>query len=669
MKRFLLTIYLVISIMVLFAQNATITRLKYRLHSATDDSVKASVLDSLSMYNMFFYHGADSTFSYCQEYINKAIQLPDKKQLILAYARLSFFYSNVGQYKESLSTALKGLNLSEQYHNQDYLSALYYDLAWCYLDLNDNSEALKNTLYGISYLKQSKDPFFDQALHLYGITGLCYQDIGKADSAVFYYKKMGLVVSTSKEQSAKAVADYHWAYYYLFMTKQYEKADLLIADGIKECLATGDFLLDDFYIWSANSAIGQNKIDKAITKAKMGFKLSFLINDPVGGSLAASVLETSYERVKKRDSAFYYLKLQDSLNGVVQDHSNALEIQQFQFDQQLNKKEQATASAIQEQKQRSRTLIYVFVTSVAFLLVILSIQWRNSNQKRRANETLRQQKEKVESTLTELRSAQAQLIQREKMASLGELTAGIAHEIQNPLNFVNNFSEVSQELMAELDEELEKGDIKEAKALAAGIIENLDKITHHGKRADSIVKGMLEHSKQSTGAKEFTDINKLADQYLHLAYNGFLAKDKMFNIALISHFEADLPMVFISGQDIGRVLLNLFNNAFYAVHQKSATVAKHSFGAGEEYKPVVEIRTTAKMGNILITVTDNGPGIPDNIKDKIMQPFFTTRPTGEGTGLGLSLSYDIVVKGHGGSISVETKEGEFTAFIIQLPMA
>jgi signal transduction histidine kinase len=661
MKRFLLTIFLITPAIVLFAQNATINKLKYRLHTAINDSARVSILDSLSMYNMFFYHGSDSTLNYCNQYINKAFQLPDKKYLVLGYARLSFYYSNVTQYKESLSAALKGLNLAEQYHNQDYLSAIYYDLTWAYLNLNDNKEALKNALHGISYLKQNKDPFFDQALHLYGITGLCYQNLGKADSAFVYYKKMNSVVSTSKELSAKVIADWHWVIYYLYYTKQYEKADSLIADGIKECLATGDFLLDAFYNWSANSAIGQNKINKAITQAKKGFNLTLLINDPDGEKDAAGLLESCYEKIKKPDSAFHYLKIQDSLDIVIQDHSNALEIQQFQFDQQLNKKEQIAAGAIQQQRQRSRTLVYVFVTSVAFLLIILAIQWRNNNQKRRANETLRQQKEKVESTLTELRSAQAQLIQREKMASLGELTAGIAHEIQNPLNFVNNFSEVNRELMGELDEELEKGDIKEAKALAADIIENLEKITHHGKRADSIVKGMLEHSKQSTGAKEFTDINKLAGEYLRLAYNGFLAKDKKFNIALVSHFEADLPMVFISAQDIGRVLLNLFNNAFYAVHEKSAT-------AGDAYKPVVEIHTTAKMGNILITVTDNGPGIQDSIKDKIMQPFFTTKPAGQGIGLGLSLSYDIV-KAHRGEINVITKEGERSEFIVQLPFA
>ncbi len=198
-KPFLLLIFLISSAISLNAQNKVIDHLKFRLNITYNDSVKASILDSLSMYNMFFYHGADSTFSYCQEYINKAIQLPDKKYLILAYARLSFFYSNVGQYRESLSTALKGLNLSEQYHNQDYLSALYYDLAWCYVDLNDNTDGLKNALDGIGYLKQNKDPFFDQALHLYGLTGFCYQNLGKNDSAVFYYKKMSSMVPASKE--------------------------------------------------------------------------------------------------------------------------------------------------------------------------------------------------------------------------------------------------------------------------------------------------------------------------------------------------------------------------------------------------------------------------------------------------------------------------------------
>ncbi|HEY4197979.1 MAG TPA: ATP-binding protein [Mucilaginibacter sp.] len=265
-------------------------------------------------------------------------------------------------------------------------------------------------------------------------------------------------------------------------------------------------------------------------------------------------------------------------------------------------------------------------------------------------------------SLIDLKSTQTQLVQREKMASLGELTAGIAHEIQNPLNFVNNFSEVSAELVDEMDEELDKGDVSEAKAIASDIKQNLEKIRHHGKRADAIVKGMLEHSRVGTGEKQPTDLNALADEFLKLSYHGLRAKNKSFNAEIITHFEVDLPKTNVVQQDIGRVLINLFNNAFYAVNQKIKS-------AGTNYKPIIEVSTSTKNGRIEIKVKDNGNGIPDAIKDKIMQPFFTTKPTGEGTGLGLSLSYDIVVKGHGGRIDVDTKEGEFTEFIVSLPLS
>ncbi len=247
------------------------------------------------------------------------------------------------------------------------------------------------------------------------------------------------------------------------------------------------------------------------------------------------------------------------------------------------------------------------------------------------------------------------------MASLGELTAGIAHEIQNPLNFVNNFSEVSAELLDEMGEELAKGDTEEAKAIAADIKQNLEKIMHHGKRADGIVKGMLQHSRASSNVKEPTDINKLADEYLRLAYHGLRAKDKSFNADLVTHFAEGLPMANMVPQDIGRVMLNLFNNAFYAVQKKQAT-------AGPDFKPTVEVATALKGKSIEIIVKDNGTGIPDDIRDKILQPFFTTKPTGEGTGLGLSLSYDIVVKAHAGKIDVKSKEGEFTEFRISIPV-
>lgn len=266
----------------------------------------------------------------------------------------------------------------------------------------------------------------------------------------------------------------------------------------------------------------------------------------------------------------------------------------------------------------------------------------------------------VRQMLAELKATQAQLIQREKMASLGELTAGIAHEIQNPLNFVNNFSEANKELIDELQTGAQSGNVQEVLSLAAEIRANEEKINHHGKRADSIVKGMLQHARSTTGKKEPTDINKLADEYLRLSYQGMRAKDNAFNATIKTNFDETIDPVTLVPQDIGRVLLNLFNNAFYAVNEKK----KQLNGI---YEPVVEVRTRKGIDCIKIAVKDNGIGIPEKAKDKIFQPFFTTKPIGEGTGLGLSLSYDIITKGMGGELKLDTKEGEYTTFTASLP--
>jgi signal transduction histidine kinase len=273
---------------------------------------------------------------------------------------------------------------------------------------------------------------------------------------------------------------------------------------------------------------------------------------------------------------------------------------------------------------------------------------------------LKEEKKRAEDALTELQITQKQLIQSEKMASLGELTAGIAHEIQNPLNFVNNFSEVSSELLDEMNLEIEKGDLEEAKAIARDVKQNLEKINHHGKRADGIVKGMLQHSRSSSGVKEPTDINALADEYLRLAYHGLRAKDKTFNATMKTDFDENIGNISIIPQDIGRVILNLITNAFYAVKERQKE-------EGEGFKPMVSVETKRIKDKVEISVSDNGGGIPKNILDKIFQPFFTTKPTGQGTGLGLSLAYDIV-KVHGGELKVETGEGQGTSFIIQLPV-
>jgi two-component system NtrC family sensor kinase len=337
---------------------------------------------------------------------------------------------------------------------------------------------------------------------------------------------------------------------------------------------------------------------------------------------------------------------------------------QYDFD-----KKETAAKLAQEQKdaegRRTKNLQYLVIAIlgvvVLAVVIIAFIQWRNSKQKFRANILLQQQKEKVESTLSELKLTQAQLIQSEKMASLGELTAGIAHEIQNPLNFINNFSEVNTELIDELQNELNAGNAPQAFEISNDIKKNEHKINHHGKRADSIVKGMLQHSRASTGQKEPADINALADEYLRISYFGFRAKDKSFNAILKTDFDRRLDKIDIVSQDIERVFLNLFNNAFYSVNEKNKKL-------GKDFEPLVSVSTGKINDYVEVRVKDNGTGIPQNLLEKIYQPFFTTKPTGQGTGLGLSLTYDIVTKEHGGTIKVNTKEGEFAEFVIQLPI-
>ena len=270
-------------------------------------------------------------------------------------------------------------------------------------------------------------------------------------------------------------------------------------------------------------------------------------------------------------------------------------------------------------------------------------------------------KARIENTLDELKSTQSQLIHAEKMASLGELTAGIAHEIQNPLNFVNNFSEVSVDLIEEMKEELVAGEIDEVNEISSDLKQNLEKITYHGQRASAIVKGMLEHSRTGDGQKQAVDINELADEYLRLAYHGLRAKDKSFNADFETELDESLQPISIIPQDLGRVLLNLINNAFYAV-------ASSNKGSRPDYRPLVKIKTQKEDDLLKISIKDNGDGIPDDIKEKIFQPFFTTKPSGEGTGLGLSLSFDIIRKGHEGDILVNSTQGEGTEFIIELPI-
>ena len=283
------------------------------------------------------------------------------------------------------------------------------------------------------------------------------------------------------------------------------------------------------------------------------------------------------------------------------------------------------------------------------------------SQKETLEQQVKDRTAELSVSLQELKETQTQLIQSEKMASLGELTAGIAHEIQNPLNFVNNFSEVNSELIDEMQKELSDGNADSAKAIGDDIRQNLEKISRHGKRADSIVKGMLMHSRSSTGQKEPTDINALADEYFRLSYHGLRAKDKMFNATMSQELDPQIGLVSVVAPDIGRALLNLFNNAFYSVTEKKKKL-------GDSFEPMVSLSTSKKGHNVQIVVRDNGLGISPNLVDKIFNPFYTSKPAGQGTGLGLSMSYDIITKEHEGHLSVHTLEGEYAEFVIELPI-
>ena len=384
---------------------------------------------------------------------------------------------------------------------------------------------------------------------------------------------------------------------------------------------------------------------------------------------SATLLAAYYKGRKQPDSAFLYQQMGYEAYRKLYNDESAREFQNMSFGEQQREQAIAIAKKDAVYQIRYRLRVYGLLTGLLVAILIVAIIYRNSRQQRRSFELLKKQKQeidvqkaKLESSLSELQLTQSQLIQSEKMASLGELTAGIAHEIQNPLNFVNNFSEVNMELVDELQAELKQGNTDAALPIANDIKENEIKINHHGKRADGIVKGMLQHSRTSnTDTAVPADINKMADEYLRLSYHGLRAKDKQFNAGIKSDLDDTIGEIMIVPQDLGRVLLNLYNNAFYAVSEKAKQHPK-------DFHPLVEVSTRKLDQTVEIRVKDNGNGIPRKVLDKIFQPFFTTKPTGLGTGLGLSLSYDII-RAHRGDIRVETIEGTGSEFIIKLPLS
>ena len=404
----------------------------------------------------------------------------------------------------------------------------------------------------------------------------------------------------------------------------------------------------------------EGNIDSALFFFRQALKIYQQINDTLGLIAAYSSLSSGLDDSHQIDSAYQYLKKAISLKEALNKEGRIKSFQLAGFNEQLKLEEQK----VEQLRTITRIRTWSFVAGIAALLFMSGIFYRNYRRQRKDKTT-------IENAFADLKSTQNQLIQKEKLASLGELTAGIAHEIQNPLNFVNNFSELSTELIDEMNEEIEKGDTQEVKAIAGDLKQNLEKINHHGKRASSIVKGMLEHSRMSTGERELTDINQLADEYLRLSYHGLRAKGStrvtaQFNSDYELITDKGLPKINVVPQEIGRVLLNLINNAFYAVNERAKLKE-----AGYKPKVTVAVKTTGSQPDrrvVKISVHDNGMGMSEATKAKIFQPFFTTKPTGEGTGLGLSLAYDIVTKGHGGEIEVESMEGKGTTFVVKLPI-
>jgi two-component system, NtrC family, sensor kinase len=617
-----------------------------------DDTAKVNLLGSLSYY--FAFNQADKSVACGQRGVQLSRQLGYRKGIAYCSQSLAWGLWGVGNYSYALQVALNVLQLYEELKDKQQIAQTHYLLANIYRDFGDYKRALVDVQIGVKMFETLN------ASDIIGnaITGSIYDLQNRLDSASYYVRRA--VDLDRKINQGK----WGWLYYLQGnihrKMKQYDSAMYYYRTALP--------LVENKDIVETYNGIAilykeTGKIDSSIFYATEVLQKWRNVSYQRGILQAANILTDSYKKINQRDSTIKYLELSKTLNDSLFNQTNERDIQNMAFNEQLRQDEILR----ERQQNRNRLTMYALVTAGIVFLFIALLLWRNNRHRKKAYALLQKQKHetdiqktKAEQTLVELRSTQFQLIQSEKMASLGELTAGIAHEIKNPLNFVNNFSEVNTELIDEMQQEIEKGNLDDVKAIATDIKDNQQKITFHGKRADDIVKSMLQHSRSSSGVKEPTDINVLADEYLRLAYHGLRAKNKSFNATTKTDFDNSISKINIIPQDIGRVILNLINNAFYAVSEKQ----KQNIPG---YEPTVTLSTKKSKDMIEIRVKDNGNGIPQKILDKIFQPFFTTKPTGQGTGLGLSLAYDIV-KAHGGELKAETKEGEGAEFIISLPI-
>jgi two-component system NtrC family sensor kinase len=633
------------------AQNRQADSLRQLLNKNQADSAKLELLVELS--RVYYLQKPDSGLGYASQALAISKKTGNKEGEVHALTQVGFSLIHLSNRPVALQTFIRSLRMAEELNDRWSIARNYDGMSVIYTLQGEDQLAIAYALKAEAIFRQIHD-YKNVADELMGL-GEFYFSSGKLDSSLIAENK-ALQMSVKADDTvwrARILSNIGNVYAKLNNLKlalayQYNS----IATVLKH---HETFNLIGTYLNLATIYHDYGRRDSSIFYAKKTFDIARKGSFGLQMSQASALLAQLYYGNNDHEAARYYKitkAIQDSL-------FNAEKTRQVFI---VNTAEQQHEADLKNAATdyHNKLKLYGVLTALLVVMILMLILWNNNKKQQKANRLLESQKKQIQEALHNLKLTQKQLIQSEKMASLGELTAGIAHEIQNPLNFVNNFSEVNTELIDEMQEEIEKGDLAEVKAIAIDIKENQQKINQHGKRADFIVKGMLEHSRTSKGEKTFTNINVLADEFFKLSYHGLRAKDKNFNAELVTNFDGQLPKVEIVQQDIGRVLLNLFNNAFYAVNQKLKI-------AGGDYKPEVSVSTTSENGHVIIKVKDNGNGIPNAIKDKIMQPFFTTKPTGEGTGLGLSLSYDIVVKGHGGSINVDTKEDEFTEFIIQLP--
>lgn len=610
----------------------------------------------------------DSSILYYKKNISLLENTADSSKLSRSYQNIAISYQMQSNLRQTIYYQTRALRIAETNRDTNRLAYISVNMGISYELLNDTSRAEESYLKGIAYAKAAEV----KNVELYGYSNLSTFFEKSNYKKAYEYAIKAVTLGEQIGDSAIMAANLGRAGLALANQGNFAEAERLDEKAIIIAQLAGQ-PIPKFQTFVAGGAIKklQKKYPEAIDLYEKGF--AFLQeSDQYSSQTAEDYYDLSYcyEKTGRIPQALAAYKKATEIKDSASSRENVRKStelsMQYDFDkeQQAAKAKQEKLDAIAASKQMA-LIIGLALTLVVIILIVYA--YRN---KQKANtllthqkEEIAEQKDKVETTLQELKATQAQLIQSEKMASLGELTAGIAHEIQNPLNFVNNFSDINSEMIEDLKAELADNNFEEVLSIANNIQSNEQKIVHHGKRADAIVKGMLQHSKKNTGQKEPTDINALCDEYLRLAYHGLRAKDKSFTVNFTTGFDETINKINIIPQDFGRVLLNIFNNAFYATSEKQKSESEKQ---NTNYKPSVSVQTKKVNSKTEIRIEDNGNGIPSNIMDKIFQPFFTTKPTGQGTGLGLSLAYDIITKEHNGSIQIESKEGKGSTFIIQL---